>query len=334
VIETLPDFSALSPSDVADAAEAVLDVRVEPVVVPYPSYINRVYGLADADGKRYIAKFYRPGRWPEAAIRQEHAFVLDCAAAGADVLCPIPDPDGDTLSAIALEDAAGAERVFYFAIYPFLRGRGWEPESDDDWLSLGRRIAVLHTVGAGRACPERPVFLPKSSAGTGLERLLNSGVVAADVRSEFADLCVATLQLIAPRFDGVPLGALHGDLHRGNAFATETGNPVFIDFDDMGTGPAVQDLWLFLPGRREDSRREFALLAEGYGEVRLFDPAEADLIEPLRFMRMLSYLDWQARQRFDAGFARSFPDWGTRPFWIKELEDFRDQARVIAAERS
>jgi len=334
VTETLPDFSALSPSDVADAAEAVLDVRVEPVVVPYPSYINRVYGLADADGKRYIAKFYRPGRWSEAAIRQEHAFVLDCAAAGADVLRPIPDREGDTLSAIALEDEAGTERTYLFAVYPFLRGRGWEPESDEDWLSLGRRIAVLHTVGAGRACPDRSVFLPESSSGTGLNRLLSSGVVAADVRSEFAELCAETLEQITPRFDGIPLIALHGDLHRGNAIAAETGNPVFIDFDDMGTGPAVQDLWLFLPGRREDSRRELALLTEGYGDIRPLDLSQADLIEPLRFMRMLSYLDWQARQRFDAGFARAFPDWGTRPFWIKELEDFRDQARVIAAEQS
>lgn len=325
----LPDFSALSPADVVDAAEAVLGGPVESVVVAYPSYINRVYGVSDAQGKRYIAKFYRPGRWSEDALREEHAFVAEAAAAGVPVLPPLADAEGETLSAVAIEDEAGQERLYRFALYPFLSGRGWEPESDDAWLSLGRGIAALHLVGEARQAPARPMIDPGASGRPALDHLLASGVVAPDLRADFEDLCRETLERIAPRFEGVPRLRIHGDLHRGNAIAAENGNPVFIDFDDMATGPAVQDLWLFLPGRREEARRELSLLVEGYQELRPLEAGEFDLIEPLRFLRMLSYLDWQARQRGDAGFLRAFPDWGGRPFWIIELEALRDQARAI-----
>lgn len=342
----LPDFSPLYPQDVVDAVETVLGTRVDGTLTPYPSYINRVYGLRLEDGSRVIAKFYRPGRWPEETLRDELGFVSECAAAGLPVLTPLSDEAGETLNAIAVETAGAAaehlgvepaERLYYFTLYPFVRGRGWEPEKDNDWLELGRLIAALHEIGARRPSPHRIAIGPETSTLPALRNLLSSGVIHQDARSEFEEIGTATLERIAPLFADQPRIRLHGDLHRGNLLDAgsflgddQPSRPIFIDFDDTANGPAVQDIWLFLPGRIADSRRELNLLLEGYEEIRAFDRNSAALIEPLRFMRMIAYLDWQARQKADAGFDRAFPDWGGRAFWIKETEDLRDQSLVIA----
>ncbi len=342
--ESLSDFSLLSPDLIAESAEAVLGVAVDGTLVRYPSYVNRVYGLTAVDGRKVIAKFYRPGRWTEEAIREEHAFMAECSAAGLPVPRIIADGEGETLSASVAEEDSGAERVYFFALFPFVAGRGWEPEKDDDWIALGRLIAETHAVGRRRPASARPLVHPeKTDAAARL--LLDGGFVHPDLRSDFQEVCAATLERIAPLFRDIPAHRLHGDLHRGNLLrspgigagtadsGTGLADMALIDFDDMSTGPAVQDLWLFLPGRLEESRRELGLLLEGYEERLPFDRAQIELVEPLRFMRMVGYLAWQARQRGDAGFLEAFPEWGNRPFWIKEVEDLRDQERIVAEER-
>jgi Ser/Thr protein kinase RdoA (MazF antagonist) len=335
----LPDFSSLSPSLVAEAAEAVLDQPIDGTLVPYPSYVNRVYGLTTGDGRKIIAKFYRPGRWTEEAVREEHSFVSECAAAGIPVPKAIADRDGEGLSMVSVEDEEGQERTFLFALYPFISGRGWEAETDEDWIQLGRLIAAIHAVGRRRAAPTRTVIHPERSTRLALRRLLDGSFVHPDLRFDFEEACAETLDRINPLFENLAVHRLHGDLHRGNLLrcrwsgSEADGNGfadmAIIDFDDMASGPAVQDLWLFLPGRLDESRRELGLILEGYEETLPFDRSQVNLIEPLRFMRMIGYLDWQARQRADAGFLRAFPDWGSRPFWIKEVEDLRDQARIV-----
>ena len=339
--ETLPDFALLSPDYIADAADAVLNYPVDGTLVTYPSYVNRVYGLTDIKGTKFIAKFYRPGRWSEPALREEHAFIAECVSAGIPVPLPIKDTEGETLSTISVENENNKEQNFFFALFPYIRGRGWEPESDESFLAMGRLMAALHTVGARELSRFRAEIHPEKSTRPALRRLLDGELVHPDVRNEFDDVCTETLDTFTESFCSVKQIRLHGDLHRGNALkadkdAEKTGNtleqdlqPILIDFDDMSLGPAVQDLWLFLPGRIEDSTRELGLLIEGYDDISNFDRSTVELIEPLRFMRMISYLDWQARQRFDANFQHSFPDWGNRAFWIKELEDLLDQKRVI-----
>ncbi len=337
--ESLSDFSLLAPDLIAESAEAVLGVAVDGTLVRYPSYVNRVYGLTAADGRKVIAKFYRPGRWTEQTIREEHAFIAECAEAGLPVPRIIADGEGETLSASVAEVDAGAERVYFFALFPLVAGRGWEPEKDDDWIALGRLIAETHAVGRRRPAPARPLVHPEKT-GDAARLLLDGGFVHPDLRSDFQEVCAATLDLIAPSFRDIPFHRIHGDLHRGNLLrsrgaGTDTGGTGYadmalIDFDDMAMGPAVQDLWLFLPGRLAESRRELALMLEGYEETQPFDRTQIELVEPLRFMRMIGYLAWQARQRSDAGFSESFPEWGNRPFWIKEVEDLRDQARIVA----
>ena len=336
---SLGDFSLLSPDLIAEAAEAVLDLPIDGTLVRYPSYVNRVYGLTTEGGRKVIAKFYRPGRWTEAAIREEHAFVAECVASGLPVPSALADSEGESLSAVVVDDEAGVEHPFFFALYPFISGRGWEAERDEDWIELGRLISGVHAVGRRRGAPSRITIHPEKSTRPALSRLLSGDLVHPDLRSDFEEAGAAVLDLISPLFEGISTQRIHGDLHRGNLLRRRvdvTGNDgiglgdmALIDFDDMASGPAVQDLWLFLPGRLEESRRELTLMLEGYEEKLPFDRSQIDLVEPLRFMRMVTYLDWQARQRADAGFLGSFPDWGTRSFWIKEVEDLRDQARTV-----
>jgi Ser/Thr protein kinase RdoA (MazF antagonist) len=367
------DFSSLAPSDVLDAVEAVIGRPVRPPVVAYPSYINRVYRVDGAPGLapdgaavpvRYIAKFYRPGRWPAAALAAEHAFAAAAAEAGLQVAAPLADAEGATLHYFEVDaaaaDGAGADGAtgsggpgFYFAVYPFIPGRGWEPSCAADWYRLGERIAALHRAGQRLQAPGRPRLNPGYVRDHAFAYLRSEGVIHPDCRADFEEVCSDAFARLEPRFDGVPVQTIHGDLHRGNLLTaspssaanlsmaaaalgapaagggTAGGEPLFIDFDDMAVGPTVQDLWLFLPGRRSDSRAELAELLAGYDNVARFDRTGLDLIESLRFLRILSYLAWQARQRSDRGFAAAFPDWGTRSFWIKETEDLRDQLSCI-----
>jgi len=104
---------------------------------------------------------------------------------------------------------------------------------------------------------------------------------------------------------------------------------MLIDFDDMATGPAVQDLWMLLPDRADRCRREINLILEGYETFQEFDDYSLRLIEPLRAMRMLYFLSWCARQVADAGFSRTFPDWGSDSFWRGQIADLTHQMAAI-----
>jgi Ser/Thr protein kinase RdoA (MazF antagonist) len=280
-----------------------------------------------------VVKFYRPGRWTREAINEEHLFLLDCAAAEIPVIAPLRGGDGETIHEAAT-DESGAEARFFFALFPRVGGRTFEPETDDDFLRLGSLLGRVGAVAAGREAPARALCTPALAAGF-VEELLAEGLVHADCVEEFSAVCGGTLRGIEPLFNGVPMRRIHGDCHRGNIIDRPgrdlpgTGLAL-IDFDDMMRGPPVQDLWLVLPGSAAESRRETELLLEGYTQFAPFDRASLSLIEPLRFMRMIYFLAWRARQRDDYWFRSHFPDWGTEAFWIKETEDLRTQAAVIA----
>jgi Ser/Thr protein kinase RdoA (MazF antagonist) len=211
-------------------------------------------------------------------------------------------------------------------------GRNFDAEADEDWLRLGSLLGRLHAVGGIRPAPNRAVCGPSSLTRPLLRGLLDQGIVHGDLASAYEDLCEATLTRIEPRFAGLSLGRIHGDCHRGNILDRPSEGLYVIDFDDMMTGPAVQDLWLLLPDHADKCRRELALLVEGYERFLPFDPRELGLIESLRFMRMVYFLAWRAGQRDDAWFKKSFPDWGSKAFWQDELDDLRDQAELALGE--
>lgn len=311
------------------AVEGTFDLRLDGMVVPYPSYINRVYGIRGEEGEEYVVKFFRPDRWSEGALRDEQRFLLDCAEEELPVVAPIADAQGETLHTLVVEGADGAgEQAFPFALFPKMGGRNFDPESDEDWLRLGALSGRLHRVARKREAISRAVCDP-SLTSEFLDEIERGEVVHPELRDRFRSVCEKTLEAVRPLFRGVAFERVHGDLHRGNILDRPGTGLVLFDFDDMMTGPAVQDLWLLLPGRLEDSRRELSLLLEAYEEFVPFDRATLRLVEPLRFMRMVYFLAWRARQRNDYWFHESFPDWGSKAFWLKEVEDLSDQARVI-----
>ncbi len=320
-------FDLLGPREVLAAVEGVFDLSLDGVVEPYASYVNRVYGLHGDDGERLVAKFYRPGRWTREMIQEEHRFLEELAGFEVPVVAPVGDEDGDTLFDLELERENGAIEI-HFGLFPRRGGRGFDAEQDSDWYRLGAAVGRMHAVGRRGEAPARLQLTPAWAEGY-LRRLDEEGVIHPDIRQEFLDECRRAVEAVAPRFDDVGQLRIHGDCHRGNILDRPGEGLLLIDFDDMMTGPAVQDLWLLLPDRADNCRRELTMLLDGYEEFLEFDRHELALIEPLRLMRMIHFLAWRAEQRHDHWFRRQEPEWGNRAFWVRELEDMRDQIRAI-----
>lgn len=333
-------FDALSPSLILEAVEAAYGIVPDGSLTPYSSYVNRVYGLRGEDGNEYVAKFYRPGRWTEEAILEEHQFLAECAKAELPVVAPVEDNYGQTLPAVEIEaedepEATGraqpaashaAPQAFFFALFPKRGGRSFDAESESDWLRLGSLAGRLHMVGARRPATSRPRLGPALSLAN---LAIVEPLVHPEFRTEFSETCRETLDASADQVATIACRRIHGDLHRGNILERPGEGLILLDFDDMMTGPPIQDLWLLLPGHAGDCAKELSLLIEGYSEFSELEAGSVAIIEALRFYRMLHFLAWRSLQRDDQWFKRDFPDWGGRSFWIRELEDFRDQSRTI-----
>jgi len=318
-------FDELSPSMALEAVEEAWGLRLDGTISAYSSYVNRVYGLRDEEGASYVAKFYRPGRWSRAAILEEHGFLERCRAEQVPVVPPLRNIDGESLADLELESERGVT-TWYFALFPKRGGRGFDAEGDEDWRRLGAVAGRIHAAGASLRPRER-LRLDSSLLGSTLA--LIGPLVHAEFRGEFTDLVAGMIERSGPRLDGFAPRLIHGDLHRGNILDRAGEGLLVIDFDDCLLGPPVQDLWLLLPDRAENCARELSLLIEGYSDFAELEAGSLAFIEELRFFRMLHFLGWRARQREDAWFKRDFPDWGSRSFWIVELEDLREQARRI-----
>ncbi|MBN2509526.1 MAG: serine/threonine protein kinase [Spirochaetales bacterium] len=310
------DFSLLDPFAVIEAVESATGRRFSNFSNPLPSYINRVYELEEEDGDRYVAKFYRPGRWSTAAVLEEHRFMLDCHEAEIPVVPPLV-LKGDTT--LALWEGIS------FAVYPKRSGRDFDSDDHDAYLRLGRLLGRLHQVSERTTARERITLMPEGITLSFVQELTGGGFVTGGLKDEFEEVCRNIISHSAPLFEGIPFLRCHGDCHRGNILDRPGEGLLLIDFDDMLNGPAVQDMWMLLPGRLADSRPEMEFLLEGYTEFHPFDRRQLSLIEPLRSMRMIYYLAWCARQSGDYRFEQNNPGWGSEQFWKNEINDLRTQ---------
>ena len=324
----LADFDNLTPELVIDSVEAVLDIDLTAYTQPMPSYINRVYELKSEDGDFYIAKFYRPGRWSHSALLEEHQFMLDCAAAEIPLAAPLPlagISDGPD-SAPTLGSIEG----FPFAVFERKGGRLWESGDFDSWLRIGHLLGRMHNAGAERAARHRPVLSAGSSFAADLEELQSGDWVHPDVKDEVAAVLEKLRVVVSSMFDEYAgtqddFIRVHGDFHSGNILERPGEGLMLMDFDDMAMSLPVQDLWLLMPDHAPESGKELSLLIEGYREFRSFNTETLMLIEPLRAMRMAYFLCWCGRQRKDYRFRHHFPDWGSKAFWQKEVQDLESQ---------
>jgi Ser/Thr protein kinase RdoA (MazF antagonist) len=283
---------------------------------------NRVYDVRLAGGAHVVVKFYRPGRWSAEAILEEHAFLADLGAAEIPVCAPLALAGGTSLG--RLDD-------LHYAIWPRTGGRSRDELPDAEIEVLGRLLARIHNVGATRDAPHRPRLDARARALEPLEFLEARGFLPPACARRYAAAARALAALYAERSASVPLHRIHGDCHLGNLLLGGEGW-FFLDFDDCAVGPAVQDVWMLLPGRDAEGARQRELLLASYRQFREFDPRWLDLVEALRGMRFVWYAAWIARRWDDPAFPDAFPHFGSEEYRERETRDLEEQLARVAGE--
>ncbi len=319
--EKISAFHTLTPDTMLDAVESI-GYRTDGRFLALNSYENRVYQIGLEDAEPIIAKFYRPGRWSDDAIIEEHIFTAQLAADEIPVVAPLADDSGKTLHHWA---------DHRFALYPRRGGRTPELDNPEQLEMIGRFIARIHLHGQVGEFEHRP-RLDIDSFGVAPSRyLLENRKIPADLEQSYASLIDDLLLRIRRCFDAAGEVAnirLHGDCHPSNILWRDD-TPHIVDFDDARMGPAIQDLWMFLSGDRQYATARLADLLEGYTQFRDFDPRELHLIEALRTLRMIHYAAWLARRADDPAFKMAFPWFYTRRYWDDHILALREQAALM-----
>lgn len=307
-------FLALTPDWVLKAVE---EGGFEPTghVMALHCLENRVYDLKLEDGTHVVAKFYRPGRWSKEQIIEEHDFLYDLDDLEIPVCAPLVFDDGESLHQV---------EGIYYAVWPRTGGRSPEELSDEQIQVLGRLLARIHNVGAGRPFRHRRTLDANTYVREAVQLLTTQGFLPPRWAPRFQQLAEEIAKLYEARVLGVPLHRIHGDCHYGNLLHGKEGW-FFLDFDDSVRGPAVQDLWLLVPGRDPESEQKRELFMEAYRQFRPFESRWLSLVEPLRAMRYIHYAAWIARRWKDPAFPSAFPHFGTEAYWEKETQDLAEQ---------
>ena len=313
-------YAELSPDRVLDAIDAQ-GFLTDGHMLALNSYENRVFQVGLEDGRFLVAKFYRPGRWSDAAILEEHAFSLALAADEIPVVAPLADEAGETLH---------RHEGFRLALFPRQGGRWPDLENPDRLEWVGRFLGRIHQLGAARAFAHRPTTDPLVLGREPAAWLADSPILPPEYRDRYRTLSDALISRCEAIFAEVRPSSLrlHGDCHPGNILWTDDG-PHFVDMDDCRMGPAIQDLWMLLSGERADMAWQMDAVLEGYRTFRDFDPGELVLIEPLRALRLIHYGAWLARRWDDPAFPQAFPWFGTRDYWEDQLNTFEQQLDVL-----
>ncbi|MDE2416822.1 MAG: serine/threonine protein kinase [Burkholderiales bacterium] len=331
-------FESLTPDLVLDALDSV-GLRGDGRLTALSSYENRVYQVQLEDASAVVAKFYRPGRWSDAQIQEEHDFSAELMAAEIPVIGPTQ------LLGASLHRFGG----FAFSVSPRRGGRA--PELDDgevlEWI--GRFLARIHTVGAQRPFVHRPALDLETFGIEPMQWLLEHDRVPLDVQSVWTRTCQNAIDSIAActtltgasgpngiNSSGIRLLRLHGDCHPGNilwtpadAAPTAGPGPHFVDLDDARMGPAVQDFWMLLSGDRQQRTRQLGALVDGYEQFREFNRDELALIEPLRTLRLIHYSAWLARRWSDPTFPVNFPWFGSSDYWQGQVQMLEEQCEAM-----
>jgi Ser/Thr protein kinase RdoA (MazF antagonist) len=312
-------YDRLTPDWVIEAVESLGHVS-DGRILALNSYENRVYQVGLEDGQPLVAKFYRPGRWSDAAIDEEHAFALELVAQEVPVVPPIVR-DGRSLFEL---------NGFRFAVFERRGGRWPELGTSAEREWIGRFLGRIHMVGRSARFQHRDRITVERLGDESREYLLGEGWLPPHLEEAYDSLTNDLLDRIHDAFEsaGASQLRLHGDCHRGNVLWTDAG-PHFVDLDDCLTGPAIQDLWMLLSGTRAEMGEQLAQILEGYSQFSTFDYSELGMIESLRTLRMIHYAAWLARRWEDPAFPRAFP-WFKEPrYWEEHVLQLREQMAAI-----
>ena len=315
------DYYKLTPDTVLDAIES-LGIQLDGSMLTLNSYENRVYRVRDVDGTKLVAKFYRPNRWTDQQIAEEHEFSQQLSDAEIPVVAPLVLNEGKTLM---------QWESYRFSLFACHGGRAPELDDESHLLWLGRYMARIHNVGAIKLFESRPEINCQNFGHECLEFLHNGPHIPQSIRLAYETIASQVLEASQSVFDQlstVETIRLHCDCHPGNILWTEDG-PHIVDLDDSRNGPAIQDLWMLLGGDAETMNERIDILLDGYQEFRDFDNKELMLIEPLRTLRMIHYSAWLARRWEDPSFQHHFPWFAEPRYWEQQILGLKEQLSAI-----
>ncbi len=313
-------YNELTPDTIVNAIES-LGYLSDRRILALNSYENRVYQVGIENDSPIIVKFYRPGRWTNEMIIEEHQFTLDLAKQEIPVIAPNLI-DGNSLFNY---------REYRFSIYPRFGGYAPELDNSDHLLQLGRIIAQIHNIGETKIFQARPEISINDFATRPVNYLLENNFIPIDLIDAYTSLTKDLIKRIKDCFDQagkIKTIRLHGDCHHGNVL-TRDENFYIVDFDDARTGPAIQDIWMFLSGDRQYMTSRLNDFMEGYIEFRGFNPSELHLIEALRTLRLIHYSAWLAERWDDPAFPIAFPFFNTQRYWEEQILSLREQAALM-----
>ncbi|KGD79712.1 serine/threonine protein kinase [Tatumella morbirosei] len=311
------NFKTLNPEKILDVLWDT-GIRVDSGLTALNSYENRVWQFSDEDKRRYVAKFYRPQRWSELQLLEEHQFTAELATDEVPVAAPL------VLQGRTLHHSEG----FWFAVFPSLGGRQYETDNYDQLEAVGRYLGRLHQTGKKALFAHRPTLGLTEYFTEPREIIAGSSLIPPAVKSNLLtvlDNLGVTLQQVWS--DDWQSLRLHGDCHPGNILWRD--GPFFVDLDDARNGPAVQDLWMLVNGDLQEQRIQWDILLEAYSEFSNFDVNELILIEPLRAMRMVYYLSWILKRWQDPAFPLAFPWITDEDFWRRQVVIFSEQEKTL-----
>lgn len=317
ILATETPYDALSPSLVLDAVEALCGKSTGRAFA-LNSYENRVYEVELVTEESVVVKFYRPNRWTDEQILEEHQFAFDLEEKEIPVVAPLKF-DGDSLFELD---------GFNYAIYPKRGGRSFEIQTDEDYRQMGRLAARIHNVGEQRDFDERMELTPYTYGWDNLKYIRQSKFLPQDLLPAYDAVTTQVLKRITEIWDGEQFYTrIHGDCHLGNILVNQ--EPFFVDLDDSLIGPEIQDLWMFCSGQGAELGREMGLVLEGYTEMRDFDYRQLRLIECLRTLRMIHHSAWLAKRWQDPTFPKNFPFFVEGNYWQRQILDLKEQLSLL-----
>ncbi len=310
------NFSGLTPDLILNAVETT---GIYPVsgLFPLNSYENRVYQFLAEDNRRYVVKFYRPQRWTDQQIQEEHDFTHELTEHEVPICAPLRF---DNESLLNYQD-------FRFAVFPSVGGRQFEVDNLDQLEWMGRFIGRIHQVAARTGFSHRPALTLQSHLLEPREQLANSELVPESLKTAFFTILDVLYQKVQETYSDTNHIRLHGDCHPGNILWRD--GPTFVDMDDCRSGPAIQDLWMMLSGDRNNQLLQLDTLVMAYEEFYEFDTSQLKLIEPLRAMRLVHYMAWLDKRWQDPAFPQAFPWFGSDKYWEQQILSLKEQVAAL-----
>lgn len=320
-------FYSLTPDRVLEAVERA-DLKTTGVCYALNSLENRVYEVELEDRSRVVGKFYRPGRWPDETILDEHRLLLALQKEEIPVCAPIVF--GESPSTLH-----HTEEGIRFTLFPRTGGRSPDEILRDDYEQLGRLLARIHNISAAIDLKHRPTLSPQYYGRDNLELILERCQMPAGLAGRYRHAVERFIDIAEEEFkarlSGIKQFVTHADCHRANLLRGNDGF-FFLDFDDSAIAPAVQDVWLLLPSRVKDCPSELESFLSGYEAFREFDPRQLGLIEVLRGLRYIRYAGWIASRMEDPAFKKAFPEFGSESYWEGQMLDILEQVELIERE--